>query len=94
MAPTQRSFDYFARFKRGEGMTDEQHAQALYNAPCITSTDRAIEYAETAHGAQLKPSFIRQAVRDGNLAAFRIGRGYHFSPQDVDDWLESRRTSA
>lgn len=94
MALTPLSLAYFDRFKRGDGMTDEQHAQALYDAPCIASTERAIEYAEVTHGAQLRPSFIRKAVRDGDLAAYRIGKGYHFSPRDVDTWLESLRTKA
>lgn len=92
MALTPLSLAYFSRFKRVDGMTDEQHAEALYDAPCITSTERAIEYAEVTHGAQLKPTFVRQAVREGSLAAYRISKGYHFSPRDMDTWLESLRT--
>ncbi|MFD9664622.1 helix-turn-helix domain-containing protein [Rhodococcus sp. NPDC059968] len=85
---------YADRFKRGEQVTAEQHAEVFYNTPCIPSTGAAVEYVGEVFGANLKPSFIRQAVREGALDAYRIGNGYHFAPRDIDTWLESLRTSA
>lgn len=85
---------YYTRFRRAVGLTPQEHAQALYNSPCIPSTARALEYAAEVHGATLKASAVRKAVKDGGLSAYKIGAGFHFSPADVDAWLESLRTAA
>ncbi|KXX62131.1 helix-turn-helix domain-containing protein [Rhodococcus sp. LB1] len=94
MALNPLSLTYFDRFKRGDGMTAEQHAQALYGSPCVPFVNGTVEFIETTHGLTLKPSFVRQAVQDGTLPAYRIGKGFYFAPRDIDAWLESLRTSA
>uniref|UniRef100_UPI00117B30D5 helix-turn-helix domain-containing protein n=1 Tax=Rhodococcus erythropolis TaxID=1833 RepID=UPI00117B30D5 len=51
----------------------------------------AVEYIYETHRLTVKPSMVRQAVRDGTLPAYRIGREFHFAPKDLDEWLDSLR---
>lgn len=85
---------YFNRFPRAEGLTDEQHAAALQTSPCIAFVGGVVEYVGLTHGLTLKPSAVRKAVRESALRAYKISFGFHFSPADVDAWLESLRVSA
>ncbi|WP_092800251.1 helix-turn-helix domain-containing protein [Rhodococcus globerulus] len=93
MANTLLSTDYFSRFQRSTGLTDKQHADALRPSPCVPYASGAVEYIYETHRLTVKPSMVRQAVRDGALPTYRIGREFHFAPKDLDDWLDSLRVS-
>lgn len=94
MTNSRLTLAYFNRFPRAEGLTDEQHAAALQTSPCLPYVAGVVEYVELTHGLTLKQSAVRKAVADGVLGAYKIGPGFHFSPSDVDSWLESLRVSA
>lgn len=81
------------RYIRGHGVTEKQHATAFYQAPCITSTAMAVEYGEITQGIDIHPRMVHRAVKSGILPAYKLGKGYHFKPADLDDWLDSLRVS-
>ena len=91
---TPLTLAYFDKFTRAPGLTREQHAKALRTSPCVTYVSGVVEYANVTHGLLIKPSAVRAAVHSEALAVFRLGGGFHFSPADVDAWIESLRTAA
>jgi excisionase family DNA binding protein len=47
---------------------------------------------EVAEELRVHPETVRQWIREGELDAFDTGRGYRISRQDLDDFIEKRKT--
>lgn len=47
---------------------------------------------QAAEHVQISPDLIAQAVRDGCLPAYSVGKGrdYRLDLSEVDDWMKSR----
>lgn len=51
-----------------------------------------LKVADAAEHAKISADLIRQAVKDGDLPAYAVGRGrdYRLTAEDVDGWLKSK----
>jgi excisionase family DNA binding protein len=48
---------------------------------------------EVAAELRVHPETVRQWIRGGELDAFDTGRGYRISREDLDDFVQRRKTS-
>lgn len=51
-----------------------------------------LKVADAADYATISADLIRQAVKDGDLPAYSVGKGrdYRLTAEDVDGWLKSK----
>lgn len=85
----QTDREYFAHHLTGN---DPGHLAAIRRAPVLSGYDAALDYLAKVRGAI---GFARTrlviATSTGELAYYPIGRGYCFTADDLDAWLESLR---
>jgi excisionase family DNA binding protein len=55
--------------------------------------DQQLTVEEVADELRVHPETVRQWIRDGELDAFDTGRGYRISRIDLNDFVQSRKTS-
>lgn len=71
------------RNKLGNQTDDRGEASVLVNR--LLTVPRLCEYAD------VKPSWVYEAVRSKGLPAFKLGNHLRFDPERVDAWLEANR---
>jgi excisionase family DNA binding protein len=55
--------------------------------------ERQLTVEEVAEELRVHPETVRQWIRAGELDAFDTGRGYRISREDLDDFVQRRKTS-
>ncbi len=55
--------------------------------------DQQMTVEEVADELRVHPETVRQWIRERELDAFDTGRGYRISRTDLDDFIQSRKTS-
>lgn len=53
-----------------------------------------MDVAALAKMLNLKPFTVRKWARQGRLPIIRLGRGYRFDLQSIEQWLRSRSVAA
>ncbi len=54
--------------------------------------EKQLTVDEVAEELRVHPETVRQWIREGELDAFDTGRGYRISRQDLDDFVQKRKT--
>lgn len=84
---------FFDRFTQGAGVSRQEHVRVFWSSPSVENTREAANYLAITHGLTTTSTVIQNAVRSGELVAFKIGKAYVFRPADLDAWLASRRVN-
>lgn len=59
----------------------------------LVTIPRLLEVSHVAHRLSASQEFVRRLIRDGRLAAIRIGTRWRVDPRDLETYIDACRTA-
>jgi excisionase family DNA binding protein len=60
----------------------------------IPTAENCLNVKEAAKALRASPFAVRDWVKQGKIAVYRIGGRFYFAPEDIETFLEKSRTEA
>ena len=66
----------------------------LHHLPAVPALPHLLEVSHVAHRLSASQEFVRRLIRDGKLAAIRLGTRWRVDPADLQAFIARQRRAA